>query len=149
MNTKKVKELPKRQKILCVDFDGVLHSYISGWKGARNITDGPMPGAIDWLKSLIPVGEDIDHFDTVYDHGFQVCIFSSRSRYLGGRRAMKKWLMKHGLSKYQVETIKFPLMKPPAFLLIDDRAIRFKGDFPSEEEMLKFKPYRYDIKTEL
>lgn len=135
-------DLPKRKPILCVDFDGVIHSYTSGWHGARNIPDKPMPGAINWLKSLIPVGDDVNHFDTLNDHHFQVAIFSSRSRYLGGRRAMRKYLLRWGMSKYQLEYIKFPLMKPPAFLLIDDRAFQFKGKFPSEWEMSVFKPFR-------
>lgn len=142
--TKQGNDLPKRQPILCIDFDGVLHSYSSGWKGARNIPDLPMPGAIEWLNSLIPVGDDVSGFDVATCHAFQVAIFSSRSRYLGGRRAIKKWLIKNGISSYQLEHIKFPLMKPPAFLLIDDRAFQFQGQFPSEKQMKEFKPYRND-----
>jgi hypothetical protein len=138
-------DLPKHQPILCVDFDGVIHSYTSGWKGARNIPDPPIPGAIEWLKSLIPVGDDISGFDVVTSHVFQIAIFSSRSRYLGGRRAIKKYLIKWGISSYQIENIKFPLMKPPAFLILDDRAIQFTGTFPSESEMKSFKPYRYKL----
>jgi hypothetical protein len=33
-----------RKPILCLDFDGVLHSYTSGWKGAAVIPDPPVPG---------------------------------------------------------------------------------------------------------
>lgn len=135
-------DLLKRKPILCVDFDGVIHSYTSGWHGARNIPDPPIPGAIEWLKSLIPAGDDICAFDKPYNYFFQVVIFSSRNRYFGARRAMKNYLLKHGLSKYQLEYIKFPLLKPPAFLIIDDRAIQFKGYFPGEREMKEFKPYR-------
>ena len=35
--------------ILCLDFDGVIHSYTSGWKGARIILDPPVPGALDFI----------------------------------------------------------------------------------------------------
>ncbi len=115
--------------MLCVDFDGVLHSYSSGWRGARNIPDPPVEGAIGWLKSLI------------VDRSFDVQIYSSRSRYLGGRRAIKKWLLKWGLAGEELERIKFPRSKPAAFLQIDDRAWTFTGKFPSKEEMLGFKPW--------
>ncbi len=68
------------EKILCLDFDGVIHSYSSGWKGPRVIPDDPVHGALKFLYEAITCGE------------FQVMIYSSRSRYLFARRAMKKWL---------------------------------------------------------
>ena|SRR3990167_7389483 len=125
--------------ILCLDFDGVLHSYKSGWMGADVIPDDPVPGAIEWLRSLLGVPEDEGIGDRYKD--FRVCIYSSRSNQRGGIRAMRKWLMKHGLTKYEVELIDFPKIKPPAFLTIDDRAICFDGSFPDPSELLKFKPW--------
>ena len=127
-----------RRPILCVDFDGVLHSYSSGWKGPRNIPDPPVPGAIEWLESLIPCPEMVG----IGDRGdFQVMIYSSRSRYWGGRGAMQKWLHMHGLGLEWLDEIKFPAKKPPAFLTIDDRAWQFTGTFPTAIEMLEFKPW--------
>ena len=67
--------------ILCLDFDGVIHSYTSGWKGARNIPDPPVPGALDFILAV--------------QAQFQVVILSSRSHQWGGRRAMKRWLTEH------------------------------------------------------
>jgi len=131
-------------KILSIDFDGVLHSYTSGWKGAKCIPDPPVENAIDWLVSLLEPPEHMGIGPRFKD--FDVQIFSSRSRYFFGRRAMKKWLMdefeKAGYHRKYVERIKFPVFKPPAFLHIDDRCICFSGEFPSKAEMIAFKPYR-------
>ena len=125
--------------ILSVDFDGVLHSYSSGWKGARNIPDPPVAGAIEWLRSMLDYPEQWSHF--AERAHFDVCIFSSRSRYFGGRWAMRRWLLKHGLEHEYLEQIKFPLWKPPAMIAIDDRAITFQGTFPSVNELKLFQPW--------
>jgi len=127
------------QPILAIDFDGVLHSYSSGWQGPRNIPDPPVEGSIEWLEDLLGCPDYFGIGPRYKD--FRVMIFSSRSRYIGGRRAMKKWLVKHGLDVNYLELIKFPLMKPPAFLQIDDRAIAFNGQFPTVKEMKAFKPW--------
>ena len=50
---------------LVLDFDGVIHSYTSGWKGADVIPDPPVDGAIAFMLGALL------HFDVV--------IFSSRS----------------------------------------------------------------------
>lgn len=100
----------KYHPILCVDFDGVLHSYKSGWKGPRCIPDPPVEGAIDWLRSLL---SDADCVCAMSDRylDFDVQIYSSRSRYFGGIRAMKKWLAKEferaGYYWQLIELIKF------------------------------------------
>ena len=52
-------ELPIGPPILAIDFDGVLHSYSSGWKGSRNIPDPPVDGAIEWLNGLVSDGESV------------------------------------------------------------------------------------------
>ena len=122
-------------KILCIDFDGVLHSYSSGWQGADVVADEPVENAIPWL-----IGMAI-HPD------FEVCIYSSRSQQDGGIEAMKRWLVLHmvdypeSLRDKALQGISFPTQKPPAYLTIDDRAICFRGTFPSILEMDSFKPW--------
>ena len=125
--------------ILAIDFDGVLHSYKNGWKGPRTIPDPPVDGAIDWLRSLLGTPDRWGIGDRYKD--FKVCIFSSRSRYWGGRKAMKQWLIKHGLEWEYLELISFPLFKPAAFLLLDDRALTFTGEFPTVATMKTFRPW--------
>jgi hypothetical protein len=35
--------------ILCLDFDGVIHSYTRGWSGANVVSDAPVKGAFDFI----------------------------------------------------------------------------------------------------
>ena len=128
--------------IICVDFDGVIHSYTSGWKGINIIPDPPVPGAIEWLIKHLPVPDAICAMAPPYE-GPIVQIYSSRSAECRGRIAMKKWLVQHGLDRSYITegVLKFPNAKPPAFLTIDDRAICFNGTFPTTEEMLNFTPW--------
>lgn len=127
-----------RKKIICVDFDGVLHSYSSGWQGPRVISDPPVPGAIEWLTRIAGEPESVCAF--AYNE-FEVHICSSRSAYWGGRRAMKRWLLRNGLDRRWLDIIKFPIHKPAAWLTIDDRAICFTGKFPLEEQLRAFVPW--------
>lgn len=125
-----------KKPILCLDFDGVVHSYRSGWKGADVIPDPPVDGAIAFMLDAL------QYFDVV--------IFSSRSNQLGGTTAMQTWLKEHaGQCWYPtpdgpgLEDIRFASEKPPAFLTIDDRAICFNGDWTSlsPKTLLQFKPW--------
>lgn len=115
-------------KILCLDFDGVIHSYTNGWKGTDIIPDPPVPGAIEFLI------EACKHFT--------VCIFSSRSGQEGGIEAMMRWLLDHELPPETIMEISFPAKKPAAFLTIDDRAITFNGKWPSMEALDAFKTWQ-------
>lgn len=123
--------------ILCLDFDGVLHSYASGWQGAGNIPDPPVEGALEFLA------EAIEHFD--------VAVLSSRSHQPGGRQAMFHWLKRHLWDRYGpadqslinqiMDNVRFVEEKPPAFVTLDDRAITFTGEWPSLEELKAFRPW--------
>ena len=112
--------------ILCLDFDGVIHSYESGWKGADNIPDPAVPGAAEFLE------EALEHFE--------IHVFSSRSNQEGGIRAMKEW-MSLEFGGEQMRDVKFPNEKPPAMISIDDRAICFTGAWPTMEFLKNFKPW--------
>lgn len=141
----------KFKKIILFDFDGVIHSYKSGWYGPRVIKDEPVTGAIEFIIALL------------LNTNYEVCIYSSRSKHFGGRRAMKKWIYdifitKSALSYEQtpepyrswiaetafadpwedeidiaakrlLRKIKWPIKKPGAYLTIDDRCICFDGNF--------------------
>lgn len=130
--------------ILCVDFDGVLHSYVSGWHGASVVDDPPVPGAIDFLR------EAVKHF--------RVAIFSSRSNQPGGEAAMRRWLSMQimyeepNVIMYNppwFAAIEWPLEKPAAFVTLDDRAITFDGTWPSMDFLKSFRPWNKKDKEDL
>lgn len=124
--------------ILCLDFDGVLHSFDSGWQGADVISDKPVPGAMTFLVKAVK--------------HFSVHIYSSRSNLPGGIEAMRKWLVtalwaeyQHVMTQYDAELVisqlVFDTVKPPAHVTLDDRAILFTGHWPSMQALLYFKPW--------
>ena len=118
---------------LCLDFDGAVHSYSSGWKGADVIPDPPVPGALQFLVDAVA--------------SFQVAIFSSRSHAPGGIEAMKNWLRHYLNAEYEADGdavfhhIEWPTHKPAAFISIDDRALTFDGTWPSISTLKEFKPW--------
>lgn len=101
--------MKNNKQTVVLDFDGVVHSYISGWKGLTEIIDPPVQGIEDCIKSL--------------REKYRVVIVSSRSANLTGRRAIEEWLDKH-----DIEVDDICCEKPPAIAYVDDRAICFDGD---------------------
>jgi hypothetical protein len=128
--------------ILCVDFDGVVHSYVSGWKGAAVISDPPVQGALKWLWKAT--------------EWWDVQIYSSRSKDREGRDAMLAWMINNAQMEFGPDhpmslppdvahdyPITFAHEKPSAFLTIDDRAVCFEGDWTELDpcKLLDFKPW--------
>lgn len=114
---------------ISLDFDGVIHSYQSGWAGdACVIPDPPVPGAFAFITEAI-------------DRGMDVNIFSTRSHVPGAREAMRQWMIDHDLDPKVAGLVRFPKKKPNAVLLVDDRGFHFKGTFPSFEYIDGFKPW--------
>ncbi len=119
--------------ILCLDFDGVIHSYTSGWKGARNIPDQPVEGALSFMEDAML-------------NGWDVVIHSSRARYFGGITAMRNWLRRHAGNAWDTMgpclcDVRFARWKPSATVTIDDRAITFTGQWPDLSSLRAFKPW--------
>ena len=107
---------------VCLDFDGVLHSFESGWQGVHKIPDPPVPGAFDFIESLLDATSLLT-----------VAVYSARSAQ-GGIPAMQRWFVKHGGEKLLTQLI-FPFHKPAAKVYLDDRGLRFEGEFPSVDEL--------------
>lgn len=98
-----------RQTIV-LDFDGVIHSYTSGWKGIEVIPDPPTNGAREAIE--------------IMRQNYEVVVVSSRCSTEEGRQAVQNWLIHH---KILVDRIMAE--KPPHVVVVDDRAIRFEGNW--------------------
>jgi hypothetical protein len=154
---------PSRPKpILCLDFDGVIHGYDSGWKGAHIIPDKPVQGSGKFILDAMK--------------HFTVAIHSSRSKSLRGRAAMKGYVFRllwdayyeanatfwdayhaqtgvepewtpwthcddRGAAQDLFKEIQWPWFKPAAFVTLEDRAVTFTGEWPSIEQLMGFKPW--------
>jgi hypothetical protein len=128
------------RKMILIDFDGVIHSYKSGWITENHINDGPLPGAIDWLASL------------VRNKLLDVRIFSNRCNSHTGINVMRAWLTYHGFPIDLLPHLAFQPGKPKAHLIIDDRALRFNPHHNGEDlylpfnerRLINFTPWYYD-----
>lgn len=100
------------------DFDGVIHSYKSGYLGADKIPDPVVPGikaAIDELRT-----------------GYRVVVVSTRCASAEGCCAVRRYLRRNG-----IEVDDVTVEKPPALCYIDDRAICFDGNASSIPEKVR------------
>lgn len=91
------------------DFDGVIHSYASGWQGPGNTPDPVVPGISSSIKEI-------------RDMGYKVVVVSTRCSTIEGMAAVSRYLDKNG-----IEVDGVLAEKPPALCYIDDRAICFDG----------------------
>ena len=111
-------------KTVIFDFDGVIHSYISGWQGVDNIPDPPVSGIKEEIQKI-------------RDAGYRVVVVSTRCFQDGGIAAIKNYLMDHSI---EVDDVTWE--KPPAIVSIDDRAICFDGNAEGLKEKIDtFEPW--------
>lgn len=96
------------KKTIAIDFDGVIHSYISGFVRGGAVFDPPNPGAIDSLHKLDK-------------KGFKIVIFTARTDF----GPIIEWLRQYWPADSTMEIPEVTNIKPAAFAYIDDRAIRF------------------------
>jgi len=125
---------------ICIDFDGVIHSYERGWQDGA-IYGTVVPGFFQWAMKA-------------HAGGLDLVIYSSRSGVCTGIANMSTWLAhqwspdedpweSHLITSGNDGTLtfyngggdkpsfvlRFAHEKPAAWLTIDDRAIRFEGDW--------------------
>ena len=128
---------PEHKPTLCVDFDGVIHSYERGWQDGA-IYGTVVPGFFDWAVRATKE--------------FRLVIYSSRSAHTHGTRLMREWLGRQyrlwrgdAPDSGLLLDIEYAHAKPAAWLTIDDRAVTFRGDWTAEEldpaTIRRFKPW--------
>ena len=115
----------KNKQTVVFDFDGVIHSYVSGWNGeTTSIPDPPVVG----IKEAI---------EEIREAGYEVCVVSTRCAYAGGIEAIENYLAENGIRVDRITA-----EKPPAIVYIDDRAICFNGKPETLLETIKnFQPW--------
>jgi len=109
----------EKKVIVAVDFDGVLHKYSKGWHNGK-IYDEPFENAALAMGIML-------------DKGFEVVIFSTRSYdrkqdgviEKGQIKEMKDWLDRNNIPYSRIATEP----KPYAQVYLDDRALRFEGNW--------------------
>ena len=121
------------RKTVCLDFDGVLNTY-DGWRGEDELFE-PRPGAVEFVHAL-------------RERGYTVAIHSTRDL-----DRITNWLLDHGFPApvrmcwanpdlSEGAGVVVCRQKPPAVAYIDDRAIRFRGDYGEVlRELEDFQPY--------
>lgn len=105
---------------IVLDFDGVLHSYASGWQGEAVIPDPPVQGAVEFV-------------DALRDAGYDVVVASTRANTPEGRKAMRAWLRSNRFDR--LANLRIAEGKPAGRVYLDDRALRFTGVWPTVEEI--------------
>jgi hypothetical protein len=123
-----VKEAHDGGKTIAMDFDGVINSYKSGWKGPTE-TDEPVLSAAESISSL-------------FNRGYRLIIFSTRAQTPEGVETIREYLRKHTENDLLVNSIEITDRKPIADVYIDDRAIPFTGNWEETLEKIEtFEPW--------
>ena len=121
---------------ICIDFDGVIHSYEHGWRNGE-IYGTVTPGFFEWADRM--------------KDAFKLVVYSSRSKDMDMRGKMYQWMQTmvarwanfDGHSTLNIDDFEFAHEKPSAFMTIDDRCICFDGDWSkiTAERIFNFKPW--------
>lgn len=113
------------KKTVCFDFDGVIHSYVTGWHGINAAWDPPVAG----------IGKVIQQLRA---EGFHVVVHSARCRQPSGIQTIKNYLERHNIVVDDVVD-----HKPSAMVTVDDRVICFNPEYLGSlvSAIKSFKPW--------
>ncbi len=106
------------KRTILIDLDGVLNTYTGNFD--KNFIPPIKDGAKELLEKL--------------SENFELKLFTTRNKILAS-----KWLVENGIDKFFVDITN---TKDLAWLYIDDRCLKFDGEFSSlEEQINNFKPW--------
>ena len=106
------------KRTILIDLDGVLNTYTGGFD--KDFIPPIKEGAKEFLEKL--------------SENFELKLFTTRNKMLAS-----KWLVENDIDKFFVDITN---TKDLAWLYIDDRCLKFDGEFSSlEEQINNFKPW--------
>ena len=104
------------KKTILIELDGVLNQY---------------NGHFD-INIIPPIREGVKDFFESFDDNFEFKLFTTRNKILA-----VKWLIENNIDKYFIDVTN---TKDLCYLYIDDRCIRFDGNYIKlQDEIKKFK----------
>ena len=109
---------------IVLDFDGVLNQY-TGWKG-ENYLYKPRPGTKEFLEQL--------------QQEYTIIILSARSP-----TSILSWLEQYELDQYIHQVTN---KKPPAQVYLDDRGLKFEGDYQETLEQIRTFKTHWELEKE-
>lgn len=128
----------RKPNLIC-DFDDVVHDYRGRWMGTGQCAGGLVDGAREWLIAAAQF--------------FVVNICSTRSSQVAGVRAMRELLLANDAKDDALAQlidrgdIVFPMgnEKPPSTVSLDDRGLRFTGEWPDPRDLLALRTWTQQI----
>jgi len=104
------------KKVICVDFDGVIHRYSNGWQDG-SIYDQAIEGSKDAMAKFVSDEYKVVIFTTRLNPEVNDDINLEKNK-------MTKWLWDSGF-EFGVHYHDITAVKPKAEIYIDDKAVRF------------------------
>ena len=102
----------------------MIHCYRNGWEGITARNDRPVEGVREAIKLL--------RFK-----GYQILVYSTRCSTQRGRQAIGEWC-----KKWFIKIDGLSVEKPISLCYVDDRAIKFNGDWKKTiNDIITFKNY--------
>lgn len=157
-------------KTICIDFDGVIHKYSEGWKDG-SIYDTIIPGSLSVINYLVSNGYSVVIFSTRSPYQIKkwLQLHSNPLLYISQNTFIDMYypfqeedcslIQKEYDNQNQLQhkvkvipfwkkfwnssTIGITRRKFPAIIYIDDRALKFEGDWQIIPDLIKsFKTYQ-------
>ena len=137
-----------KKTIVNLDFDGTIHSYLSGWCGPDCIPDPPIAGAIEALQGYLD------------DDDLIVCFHTSRFGDVDRTRdavvAVRDWLHRYGIHRSLIKVrhhvgpeddvepgyLYLVVRKPAADVGLDDKVMTFRGRYPTPQQLKSFRGWK-------